>query len=111
MLSERTPAAMSASCCRSRTWLPAALEMRAYPINIVCLVNGLTLLVNSETLGIAASCTIFEAQLSILTALDMLNRIQKATFKIDGSQLDRNLSRKLTPPEHSEPIFFGLSTC
>ena len=32
-------------------------------------------------------------------AQNMLNRAQKAAFKIDGSQLDRNLSRQLTPPE------------
>ncbi len=29
----------------------------------------------------------------------MLKRVQKAAFKIDGLQLDRNLSRNLTPPE------------
>jgi hypothetical protein len=31
----------------------------------------------------------------------MLDRVQKAAFKIEGSQLDRNLSRKLTPPEQA----------
>jgi hypothetical protein len=32
-------------------------------------------------------------------AQGMLDRVQKAAFKIDGSQIDRNRSRKLTPPE------------
>jgi hypothetical protein len=36
----------------------------------------------------------------------MLDRVQKAAFKIEGSQLDRNLSRKLTPPEQAGAYIF-----
>jgi hypothetical protein len=39
-------------------------------------------------------------------AQGMLERVQKAAFKIDGSQLDRNLSRKLTPPELAGAYIF-----
>jgi hypothetical protein len=41
-----------------------------------------------------------------MRALAMLDRVQKAAFKIDGSQLDRNLPRKLTPPEHAGAYIF-----
>ena len=39
-------------------------------------------------------------------AQGMLDRVQKAAFKIDGSPLDRNLSRKLTPPEQAGAYIF-----
>lgn len=36
----------------------------------------------------------------------MLDRVQKAAFKIDGTQLDRNLSRQLAPPELAGAYIF-----
>jgi hypothetical protein len=47
-----------------------------------------------------------DKDLDHIRAQAMLDRVQKAAFKIDGSQLDRNLSRKLTPPEQAGAYIF-----
>ena len=36
----------------------------------------------------------------------IVDRMQRAAFKLDKTQADRNLSRKLTPPEHAGAYIF-----